>query len=66
MPNGDRKDAHAAMRLRKDRGATWDTGWIAGEWWGVPLTDSGGPVGPAATPGELDAMIEAAEKERRP
>ena len=58
MPNGDRKDAREAMQLKEDwEPKGWDTGWAGGAWWALPTTNDGGPVGPAATPGELDAML---------
>ena len=59
MPNGDRRDAHAAIQLKKDHGAVYDTGWVAGEWWAHKLDGSEEPIGPVATPGELDAILTA-------
>ena len=51
------QDTEAAVRRRwRD---VYDIGWVAGEWWALRLDGKGDPVGPAGTPGDLDAMIEA-------
>jgi hypothetical protein len=59
MPNGDRKDAWAALQLKHDHGATWDTGQVNGEWWAQRLDATAEIVGPVATPGELDDVLRA-------
>ena len=56
-----RADAHEALRLQHDHGATYDTGWAVDGWWALRLDGTGEPVGPAATPDGLDAMIKADE-----
>ncbi len=62
MPDTERDDPQAALRLRWGR--TYDIGQVQGELWALKLDGTGEPVGPAVTPGELDAMIKAAERNR--
>ena len=64
MPDGDRRDARAAMQLRRDwEPKRWDTGWAGGQWWALGI-DDGEVVGPAATPADLDAMLQAIDRPR--
>ncbi len=57
----DRSVEGARVWLRQRWGRTYDTGWVAGEWWALRLDGTGDPVGPAGTPDDLDAMIEDTE-----
>ncbi len=62
MPDTERDDPLAALRLRQRWGRIYDIGQVRGELWALKLDGTRDPVGPAVTPGELDAMIEAAER----
>lgn len=62
MTDRDHKDAAAAMQLRRDwEPKGWDTGWAGDRWWALRLDGTGEPIGPAATPEKLDALLAAEE-----